>query len=67
MVRLDLSVELKKNKEKYLEVFASQKRFNQIKHALVPERVGRELEDKWMIMLDMGFLVHKGTKVQLSY
>jgi hypothetical protein len=50
-------LELKKNKDRYLEVFASEKRFNDIKHALVLEHVGRALEDKWMIMLDMSFLV----------
>jgi histone-lysine N-methyltransferase SETD2 len=55
MVRLDLSVELKKNKERYLEVFANEERLDEIKHAVVPECVGRALEDKWMIMPDMGF------------
>jgi hypothetical protein len=57
MVRLDLSIELKKNKERYLKVFASEKRFNYIKHTLVLECIGRALEDKWMIKPDMGFLV----------
>jgi hypothetical protein len=57
MVHLDLSVELKKNKKRYLEVFVSEVRFNQIKHALVSERDGWALEDKWMIMPDMGVLV----------
>jgi hypothetical protein len=62
MVRLDLSIELRKNKKRYLEVFASEKRFNEIKHGLVSELVGRAFEDQWMIMPDMSFLVAKRYK-----
>jgi hypothetical protein len=43
-------------------VFASEKRFNEIKHGLVSELVGRAFEDQWMIMPDMSFLVAKRYK-----
>ncbi|MCI72136.1 OTU-like cysteine protease, partial [Trifolium medium] len=57
MIRLDLTVELKKNRKRYIEVFGTEEIYNQIKDALIPERLGRTLEDKWMIMLNMRFLI----------
>ncbi|MCI56012.1 receptor-like protein kinase, partial [Trifolium medium] len=58
MIRLDLTVELKMHSKRYIEVFGGgEERLNQIKDALIPEHLGRALEDKWMIMPDMGFLI----------
>ncbi|MCI33276.1 receptor-like protein kinase, partial [Trifolium medium] len=56
MTRLDLTVELKKNGKRYIQVYGSDERYNHIMDALTPKRLGRTLDDKWMIMPDMGFL-----------
>jgi histone-lysine N-methyltransferase SETD2 len=40
-----------------LKVFASEERFNQIGHALIPRSDGRAPRDKWFMIPDMGFSV----------
>ncbi|MCI78634.1 hypothetical protein A2U01_0099905, partial [Trifolium medium] len=36
-------------------------RFDVIKHALTPDGIRATHDDKWMMMLDMGFLVANDT------
>jgi histone-lysine N-methyltransferase SETD2 len=57
MVYLDLSIELKQNKKRYFEVFASEERFDQIRYALIPGPAGDAPKSKWFMFPDMGFLV----------
>ncbi|MCH88155.1 FAR1-related protein [Trifolium medium] len=45
------------HKERYLAVFGSQARFNEVKYALAPTCIDPAPEDKWMIMSDMEFLL----------
>ncbi|MCI42664.1 hypothetical protein A2U01_0063901, partial [Trifolium medium] len=55
LIRLDLSIELRARKKRYIQLYGGVERYNQVEHALVPDKIGRALEDMWMIMPDMGF------------
>jgi len=57
IIRLELLQELNNNRQSYLQLFGSERRFKQIKHALTPPGIGIPLEDKWMAFPDMGFLI----------
>ena len=57
IIRLELLQELNSNRQSYLQLFGSERRFKQIKHALTPAGIGLALEDKWMTFPDMGFLI----------
>ncbi|MCH85802.1 protein FAR1-RELATED SEQUENCE 5 [Trifolium medium] len=57
MIRLDLSIELRAHKERYVQLYGGMKRYTVIETALVPCKIGPALEDKWMMMPDMGFFI----------
>ncbi|MCH91661.1 hypothetical protein A2U01_0012590, partial [Trifolium medium] len=57
VIHFELTIELNKHKERYLALFGSQGRFNEAKHALTPAGIDPTLEDKWMIMFEMRFLL----------
>jgi hypothetical protein len=50
IVRLELTIEHTKNRARYLTMFSSQERFDKIKHALTPTRIGPTPEDKWLMI-----------------
>ncbi|PNX84738.1 hypothetical protein L195_g040801, partial [Trifolium pratense] len=54
MIRLDLSIELEKNKKRYIEVFGSEEKYNVINYAIIPETLGPVLEDKYAVDLLTG-------------
>jgi len=44
--------------DRYLRLIGSEKGFNDVKHALASDGIDLAPPDKWMIMLDMGFLIN---------
>ncbi|MCI17590.1 OTU-like cysteine protease, partial [Trifolium medium] len=57
MVRLDLTIELNKNRARYVNLFGGQQRFNYTKNAMTTNTIQPVDDDKWMTMPDMGFLL----------
>jgi len=57
IIRLELLRELTSDRDRYLRLIGTSNRFNHVKHALTHDDIGPAPPNKWMIMLDMNFLV----------
>jgi len=55
--------EVNNNRQGYLKLLVPQNQFNDIIYAPTPQGCDPKLEKKYMIFLDMNFLLHRNIKV----